>query len=56
MIQIELLNIRSGRTVVLEVALRALQQVNIRIGVLKEMKLTRGIHTHYIAGYKVWAT
>ena len=37
-------------------ALRALQQVNFGIGLLQETKLTRGVHTHYRAGYGVWAT
>ena len=43
-IHIATLNIRSGRSGGLETALRALRQGNIRIRVLQETKLTRGIH------------
>ena len=38
----------------MESALQALKQGNVGIGVLKETKLTLGIHTHYSSGYKVW--
>ena len=37
-------------------ALRALHQGNIDIGVLQELKLTQGIHTWNGSGYDVWAT
>ena len=50
------LNIRSGRVGVLETALRALRQGNIKIRVLQEMKLTRGIHMRRSSGYTVWET
>ena len=50
------INIRSGRAGGLEAALLALRHGNTGIGVLQETKLTRGIHTQYSLGYKVWAT
>ena len=43
-IRLATLNIRSGRAGGLEAALRALRQGNIDVGVLKETKLTDGIH------------
>ena len=43
-IRISTLNIWSGRAGGLETALRTLRQGNIGIGVLKETKLTGGIH------------
>ena len=42
------LNIRSERAGVLEVALRALWKVNVRIVILQETKLIEGIHTWHI--------
>ena len=49
MIRITLLNIRSGWTGSLETVLRSLQQGSIGIGVLQDMKLTRGIHMEFIS-------
>ena len=49
-IRIESLNIKLGQAGGLEAAIRALQQVNIRIIVLQEIKLTGGVHTHYSSG------
>ena len=37
-------------------ALFALRQGNIGIGVLQEMELTGVIHTRQISGYTVWVT
>ena len=56
MIRIATLNIRSGRAVGLEAALRALQQRKVNIGVLQETKLMQGIHTWHVLGCDVWAT
>ena len=42
-IRLTTLNIRSGRAGGLEAYLRALQQVNVDVGVLQETKLTYGI-------------
>ena len=50
------LNISLGQEWYLEAALRALQQVNVKIIVLHETKLTRGVYIRYIMGYKVWVT
>ena len=44
----------SARTA--EVLEAALQQGNVRIGVLQEMNTTREINTHYILGYRFWVT
>ena len=55
-IKLAMLNIRSGREVGLEAALRALKQVNIYVGLLQEMKLTNGIHARQGAGCAIWAT
>ena len=49
-------NIQSGRNGRLEMALRAMQQMNLDIGILTETKLTRGIHTRWSSGYHVVAT
>ena len=38
----------------MEGALQELHQGNVGIGFLQEKKLTEGIHTQYISGYKVW--
>ena len=37
----------------MEAALRTIQKSNVGIDVLHEDKITKGIHTCYIAGYKV---
>ena len=50
------LNIRLGQTGGLEIALCALRQGKIGIGVLQYTKLAGGIHTRKSLGYKVWAT
>ena len=34
--------------------LQVLKKGNVGIGILQNMKLTRGIHTHYRTGYRVW--
>ena len=39
-----------------EAALRALEQVNIRISVLRKAKAMEGIYTWYSDGYYLWAT
>jgi hypothetical protein len=49
-------NIQSGRAGRLETVLRALQQMNMDIGILTETKLTQGIHTRWSSGYQVYAT
>ena len=55
-ISITSLNIRLGRAGRLEAALRALKQGNINVGILKETKITKGIHMCYGAGYAVLKT
>ena len=45
-----------GRAGWLEAVLRTLPHFNIGIGFLQEEILTKRIHTHYSAGYNVWAT
>ena len=50
------LNIRTGRAGGLETELRALQQGNLDVVFLHEMKLTQGIHTNHGAWYNVSAT
>ena len=55
-IRLSALNIRSVRSVGLEVTLRALKQSNIGVVVLQETKLTDGIHVRQGAGYAVWET
>jgi exonuclease III len=37
-------------------ALRAMNQMNVDIGILKEAKLTDGIHTQQSSGYHVYPT
>ena len=49
-------NIRSGREGGLDMALRALWKCNIRIGVLQDTKIARGIHTQWRSGYNIWVT
>lgn len=49
-------NIQSGRNGRLETALRALNSLNVDIGILTEAKLTKGRHTRYSYGYQVVAT
>ena len=49
-------NIQSGRAGRLEMALRAMEQMNVDLGILTEAKLTNGIHTRYSSGYQVFAT
>ena len=49
-------NIRGGRAGRLEAALRAMQQMNLDIGILTETKLTNGIHTRQSSGFQVVAT
>ena len=49
-------NIRSGRGGNLEIVLRAMEQMNVDIGILTEAKLTGGIYTRYSSGYNVVAT
>ena len=44
MIRLATLNVRSGRAGGMEAVLRALKQGNVDVGVLKETKLTDGIH------------
>ena len=55
-IRLATLNIRSGRTGGMEVALRALRQGNVDMGILQETKLTDGIHARQGEGYSVWVT
>jgi Reverse transcriptase (RNA-dependent DNA polymerase) len=49
-------NIRSGRGGNLEIVLRAMEQMNVDLGILTEAKLTDGIYTRYSSGYNVVAT
>ena len=49
-IRISSLYVRLVQSGGMEAALQAMQQDNVRIGVLQEAKLTRGIHMCYIAG------
>ena len=53
---IDTLNIRPGREGGLEVALQALSQGNIDVGILKETKLADRIHMWQGEGYSFWAT
>ena len=55
-IRLATLNIRQGRAGGLEAALRALQQGNVNVGVLKETNLRDGMHAQQGAGYTIWAT
>jgi hypothetical protein len=55
-IRIATYNIRSGHAGRLEMALRAMNQMNVDIGILMETKLTDGIHTRQSSGYHVYAT
>ena len=49
------LNTRSGWAGELEAVLQALHQGNVNNGVLQEKNLAGGIHTSYIAGYRLCA-
>ena len=49
-------NIRDGRNVRLEGALRAMKQMNVDLGILTETKFTDGVHTRFSSGYNVVAT
>ena len=49
-------NIRNGRKGGLEAALRGMSQANMDLGILQETKLTDGVYTCGLAGYKVIAT
>ena len=49
-------NVRSGRAGRLEIALRAMEQMNVDLGILTEAKLTDGIYTRFSSGYHVVAT
>ena len=55
-INIATYNIRSGRNGRLETALRAMEQMNVDLGILTEAKLTDGIYTRCSSGYNVVAT
>ena len=46
-------NIRNGRNIVLESALRVMYQANMDLGILQETKCTDGIYTRESAGYRV---
>ena len=48
-------NIRNGQNCGLELALRGVGQSNVDVGVFQETKLTDGIYTRILAGYKVVA-
>ena len=52
-IRISSLKIRLEDVGVLEAELQALQKGNIGIRVLKEINITKGIHTRYSSGQKV---
>jgi exonuclease III len=56
LIRIATFNIRSGRAGRLEMVLRAMNQMNVDIGILTEAKLTDGIHTRQSSGYHVYST
>ena len=56
LIRLATYNIRSGRAGRLEIALRAMKQMNVDLGILTEAKLTDGIYTRYSSGYNVYAT
>ena len=49
-------NIRSGRNLGLESALRAMESMAVDICLLTETKLTDGIHTRKSSGFEVVAT
>ena len=49
-------NIRNGRKGGLEAALRGMFQANMDLGILQETKVTDGVYTRVLAGYKVIAT
>ena len=49
-------NIQSGRNGRLESALRAMDQMNVDLGLFTEAKLTDGIYTRYASAYNVIAT
>jgi len=55
-IRIATYSIRSGRNGWLEIALRAMKQMNIDLGLFTEAKLTDGIHTRFSSEYTVVAT
>ena len=55
-IRMESIYIRLGQSGGLDAAPKSLQQGNIRIGVLQETKLTKGVHMCYIVVYRVWGT
>ena len=49
-------NIQNGRNGRLESALRRMIQENVDVGFFQETKLTEGIYTRFLAGYKVVVT
>jgi hypothetical protein len=49
-------NIQSSRNGGLEGALRAMDQLGVNIGFLVETKLTDGVYTRFLSGYKVVAS
>ena len=49
-------NIRNGRNGGLEAELRGMYQANMYLGILQETKLTNGVYTRGLAGYRVIAT
>ena len=49
-------NIISGRNSRLQMALRAMDNLNVDFGILTETKLTDGIYTRYSSGYNIDAT
>jgi hypothetical protein len=55
-VALALYNIRSGRNGGLERALRAMDQLGVDIGFLVETKLTDGVYTQFLSGYKVVAS
>jgi hypothetical protein len=55
-VALALFNIRSGCNGGLDGALRAMDQLGVEIGFLVETKLTDGVYTQFLSGYKFVAS
>ena len=55
-IRLASLNIHTGRVGILEMALWALQEGDMNVGFLQEVKMNQGIHIRNGAWYDVWVT
>ena len=53
-VRLDTLNIRAGRVGGLELALRALCQGKVDMGIVQETKLTDRIHARQGEGYSIW--